>query len=141
MAMLHTGFFVVKVIDFLQQTLTLLKMLYIIKCAITMNLIIYTILKEKTRIEYMLKRYRRIIDELPKGSLSKSNKNGRKYYYLKYRERKKVITKHLGKDAGNILALIEKRKHTEAMIKSFEALHTTGINYIIEDIDLYIEAR
>lgn len=23
----------------------------------------------------------------------------------------------------------------------FEALHTTGINYIIEDIDLYIEAR
>ena len=23
----------------------------------------------------------------------------------------------------------------------FEALHTTGVNYIIEDIDLYIEAR
>ena len=23
----------------------------------------------------------------------------------------------------------------------FEALHTTGTNYIIEDIDLYIEAR
>lgn len=23
----------------------------------------------------------------------------------------------------------------------FEALHTTGANYIIEDIDLYIEAR
>lgn len=23
----------------------------------------------------------------------------------------------------------------------FEALHTTGVNYIIEDIDLYIETR
>ncbi len=85
-----------------------------------MNLIINTILKEKTRIEYMLERYRKIIDELPKGSLSESNKNGQKYYYLKYREGKKVITKYLGKDAGDIPALIEKRKHTEAMIKSLE---------------------
>ena len=48
-----------------------------------MNLIIDTIQKEKTRIEYMLKRYRRINEELPKGSLSESNKNGQKYYYLK----------------------------------------------------------
>lgn len=23
----------------------------------------------------------------------------------------------------------------------FEALHTTGVNYIVDDIDLYIEAR
>lgn len=85
-----------------------------------MNLIIDTILKEKTRIEYMLERYRKIIDELPKGTLSESNKNGQKYYYLKYREGKKVVTKYLGKDAGEMPALIEKRKHTEAMIKSLE---------------------
>lgn len=31
-----------------------------------MNMIIDIILKEKARIEYMLKRYRKIIDELPK---------------------------------------------------------------------------
>lgn len=85
-----------------------------------MNLIIDTIQKEKTRIEYMLERYRKIIDDLPKGTLSESNKNGQKYYYLKYREGKKVITKYLGKDAGEMPALIEKRKHTEAMIKSLE---------------------
>ena len=85
-----------------------------------MNLIIDTIQKEKTRIEYMLKRYRRINEELPKGSLSESNKNGQKYYYLKYREGKKVVTKYLGKEAGEMPALIEKRKHTEAMIKSLE---------------------
>lgn len=85
-----------------------------------MNMIIDTILKEKTRIEYMLNRYRKIIDELPKGTLSESNKNGQKYYYLKYREGKKVVTKYLGKEAGDMPALIEKRKHTEAMIKSLE---------------------
>ncbi|MBO5020761.1 MAG: hypothetical protein J6D52_08865 [Clostridia bacterium] len=85
-----------------------------------MNLIIDTIIKEKTRIEYMLERYRKIIDELPKGTLSESNKNGQKYYYIKYREGKKVITKYIGKDAGEMPALIEKRKHTEAMIKSLE---------------------
>jgi len=85
-----------------------------------MNLIIDTIIKEKTRIEYMLERYRKIIDELPKGTLSESKKNGQKYYYIKYREGKKVITKYIGKDAGEMPALIEKRKHTEAMIKSLE---------------------
>ena len=85
-----------------------------------MNLIIDTIMKEKTRIEYMLERYRKIIEELPKGTLSESNKNGQKYYYIKYREGKKVITKYIGKDAGEMPSLIEKRKHTEAMIKSLE---------------------
>jgi len=85
-----------------------------------MNLIIDTILKEKSRIEYMLERYRKIIDELPKGTLYESNKNGQKYYYLKYREGKKVVSKYLGKDVGDVPALIEKRKHTEAMIKSLE---------------------
>lgn len=85
-----------------------------------MNLIIDTIIKEKIRIEYMLEHYRNIINDLPKGSLSEVNKNGQKYYYLKYREGKKVITKYLGKDMGDMPSLIEKRKHTEAMIKSLE---------------------
>lgn len=85
-----------------------------------MNLIIDTIQKEKIRIEYMLNRYRKINEELPKGSLSESEKNGHKYYYLKYREGKKVVSKYLGKDAGDMPKLIEKRKHTEAIIKSLE---------------------
>lgn len=83
-------------------------------------MILDTILREKNRIEYMLGRYRGIINELPKGSLYESNKNGQKYYYLKYRDGKKVVTKYLGKEAGDMPALIEKRKHTEAMIKSLE---------------------
>ena len=50
-----------------------------------MNLIIDTILKEKVRIEYMLEKYCKIIEELPKGSVAEINKNGHKYFYLKYR--------------------------------------------------------
>ncbi len=68
----------------------------------------------------MLEHYRKIIDELPKGSLTESNKNGQKYYYLKYRDKKKIVSKYLGKDAGDMPALIERRKHTEIMIKSLE---------------------
>ena len=86
-----------------------------------MNLIIDTILKEKVRIEYMLEKYYKIIEELPKGSLSETNKNGQIYYYLKYRDGKKIVSKYLGKDAGNVPALIEKRKHTETMIKSLKS--------------------
>ena len=87
---------------------------------IDVNMILDTILKEKNRIEYMLGKYRSIIDECPKGSLYKSAKNGQTYYYLKYRDGKKVVTKYIGKDAGDTERLIEKRKHTETMIKSLE---------------------
>lgn len=83
-------------------------------------MIIDTILKEKARIEYMLERYRKIMEKLPKGSITETNINGQKYYYLKYREGKKVVSKYLGKDAENISLLIDKRKHIEIMIKSLE---------------------
>ena len=37
--------------------------------------------------------------------------------------------------------LFSKYKVWEYVYTCFEALHTTGTNYIVEDIDLYIEAR
>ncbi len=40
-----------------------------------------------------------------------------------------------------VMELFEKYKVSEYIVSCFEALHTTGTNYIIEDIDLYIEAR
>lgn len=82
-----------------------------------MSMIVETLKKEKNRIEYMLECYYKIMKELPKGTLSETNRNGRTYYYLKYRDGEKVITKYLGKEAENIAQLVEKRKHTEAMIK------------------------
>lgn len=40
-----------------------------------------------------------------------------------------------------VISLFRKYKVSEYIVSCFEALHTTGANYIIEDIDLYIEAR
>ena len=40
-----------------------------------------------------------------------------------------------------VMELFQKYRISEYIVTCFEALHTTGTNYIIEDIDLYIEAR
>lgn len=37
--------------------------------------------------------------------------------------------------------LFSKYRVSEYIVSCFEALHTAGANYIVEDIDLYIEAR
>lgn len=85
-----------------------------------MNMIIDTIQKEKRRIEYQLEKYRKVMEELPKGSLLKRDKNGLIYYYMNSRINGKVVSKYIGKDAGELPSQIEKRKHTEAMIKLLE---------------------
>ncbi|MGM9550768.1 MAG: DUF3791 domain-containing protein [Clostridia bacterium] len=40
-----------------------------------------------------------------------------------------------------VAEIFSKYKVSEYIVSCFEALHTTGSNYIIEDIDLYIAAR
>lgn len=40
-----------------------------------------------------------------------------------------------------VMDLFRKYRISEYIVSCFEALHTTGTNYIVEDIDLYIEAR
>lgn len=49
------------------------------------------------------------------------------------------MAKHLtGKQLAELFA---RYQVWEYIYSCYEALHTTGTNYIIEDIDLYIEAR
>ena len=40
-----------------------------------------------------------------------------------------------------VAELFTQYKVWDYIYSCFEALHTTGANYIVEDIDLYIEAR
>lgn len=40
-----------------------------------------------------------------------------------------------------VMDLFSKYRISEYIVSCFESLHTTGTNYIIDDIDLYIEAR
>ena len=84
-------------------------------------MIIDTIKKEKSRIEYMLDKYIDMLDTLPKGTICAVNRKGKVYYYLKYREGKKVVSEYIGKNIAETKMLVEKRKHTEAMIKSLES--------------------
>ena len=64
------------------------------------------------------------------------------FYILPIREKSGWIlynAKHLtGKQVGE---LFTRYRLWDYVYSCFEALHTTGANYIVEDIDLYIEAR
>jgi len=84
-----------------------------------MSLLISTVKKEKKRIEYMLSKYLQQLKELPKGSITAKNVGTNTYYYLKYRDGKKVFTDYLGKGGErvqNVRTELEKRHHIEAMI-------------------------
>lgn len=86
-----------------------------------MNLIISTVLQEKRRIDYMLEKYQEALAGLPKGTLSEKLVNGNTYYYLKYRDGKKVISQYIRKqDVGALRKQIEKRRHIETMIRSLQ---------------------
>ena len=84
-----------------------------------MNLILHTVIQEKQRIEYMLQRYQRELDDLPKGTISEKIVGGKVYYYLKYRNGKKDVSQYVSrKEIETVRALVEKRRHIEAMVKS-----------------------
>ena len=84
-----------------------------------MNLIISTLLQEKQRIDYMLAKYQEALAELPKGTISEKQVKGNTYYYLKYRDGKKLISKYVGKkEIETLKQQIDRRHHIEAMIKS-----------------------
>lgn len=86
-----------------------------------MNMILTVIYREKERIEYMLAEYKEKRRCLPKGSISEKVVGERVYYYLKYRDGKRVVSQYIGKaQINDIRKQLEKRKHIEAMIKSLQ---------------------
>ncbi len=92
-----------------------------------MSLLIYTVRKEKERIEYMLDKYLQQLKELPKGSITAKIVGTKTYYYLKYREGKKVFTDYLGKGGERVEKTREdliRRRHIEAMIAHLQAEKT-----------------
>ena len=60
-----------------------------------MNLILSTILQEKERIDRMLSKYQEELGTLPKGTISEKKVKQSTYFYLKYREGKKVISRYI----------------------------------------------
>ncbi len=86
-----------------------------------MNLLLNLILQEKQRIDYMLERYQEELAELPKGTIAEKKVNGKTYFYLKYRDGRKVVSQYVSKrNLEDLQKKLEKRKHIEAMIQSLE---------------------
>ena len=73
-------------------------------------------MQKKQRISFMIEKYEKTMSGLPRGSISERHVGGKTYYYLKYREGKKVISKYISSDIVEKLREdIEKRKHTEPL--------------------------
>ena len=86
-----------------------------------LNLILTTILQEKERIDRMLKKYQEELEKLPKGTISEKKAGQSAYFYLKYREGKKVISRYIPqKDVDAVREQVEKRRHIETMIRSLQ---------------------
>ena len=84
-------------------------------------MILSTILQEKERIDRMLAKYQEELEMLPKGTISEKKVKQSTYYYLKYREGKKVISRYIPqKDVEAVREQVEKRRHIETMIRSLQ---------------------
>jgi hypothetical protein len=79
--------------------------------------------KELERNERMIQEYENELLKLPKGKLTRKKINSHSYYYLKYRQGEKVITKYVGKDNCDLSKLndqLDRRSHIEEMLKQLK---------------------
>lgn len=84
-------------------------------------MILSTILQERERIDRMLAKYREELETLPKGTISEKKAGQSTYFYLKYRDGKRVISKYVPqKDVETVREQVEKRRHIETMIRSLQ---------------------
>lgn len=80
---------------------------------------------ELERCQEMLDSLERSVSTLPKGAISERKKHYKNkvysYYYLKYREGEKVISKHVpNREVQEILKKLALRKKTEREMRSYE---------------------
>ena len=91
--------------------------------------------REEMRNENMINEYTKELETLPKGKITPKTVNGKTYYYLYYRDGKKVVSKYVGKDEESLIAIreglvrrsqieeiVKKLKEEKAQIKKLEAM-------------------
>lgn len=87
--------------------------------------LIYSVLEdERKRNEYMLRRYENELLLLPKGKITPKITKANTYYYLKYRDGRKVRAKYIGmneEDVALVAERLERRKVVEGLIKELKA--------------------
>lgn len=86
--------------------------------------LIYTFLnEEKKRNEYMLEKYENELLLLPRGKITPRITKTNTYYYLKYRNGKKVCAKYIGTkddDLTELIEQLERRKIVEGFVKELK---------------------
>ena len=88
-----------------------------------MTLVSSLINKERLRNQHMIEAYNNELAMLPKGSIRKKILGNKIYYYLTYRDGKKVISKYIGKNEQSIEQIrheLNKRIHVEEMLKKLK---------------------
>lgn len=79
------------------------------------------VLEEQNRNVKMIATYEKKLESLPKGNLSIKKVGNNEYYYLKYRNNKKIVTDYIGKNKEKIVQIeeqIKRRKHYENMLSA-----------------------
>ena len=88
-----------------------------------MSVLMMLITREKIRNENMIVEYTKLLENLPKGKIMSKMVNGKTYFYLYYRDKKKVVSKYIGKDEKKLVAIREKltrRSQIEEIIKKLK---------------------
>ena len=91
--------------------------------------------REEARNGKMIIEYTKELEKLPRGKITPKTVNGKTYYYLYYRDGKKVVSKYIGKNEGSLTSIregltrrsqieeiIKKLKEEKAQIKKLEAI-------------------
>ena len=89
-----------------------------------MSIIATLISKESLRNKNMIAEYEREKTFLPKGRITVKSVGNKTYYYLNYRNGKKIISKYIGKDEHSLQSIkeqLERRKQIEAILKKLKA--------------------
>lgn len=88
-----------------------------------MSLVSSLLYKESLRNQNMIAEYEKELAVLPRGSIKIKIIGRNSYYYLNYRDGKKVVSKYIGKDEERINLIKEqlaKRHHIESMLKQLK---------------------
>ena len=88
-----------------------------------MSMLMAVIALEEVRNENMITEYTKELEKLPRGKITPKTVNGKIYYYLYYRDGKKVISKYIGKDEESLTAVREgltRRSQIEQIIKKLK---------------------
>ncbi|MDR1002094.1 MAG: hypothetical protein LBL82_02340 [Oscillospiraceae bacterium] len=86
-----------------------------------MSFIASTIRRESENLLRLQTLYESELAALPKGSLRMKKRGSKQYYYLSYRDGKRVVSEYVGNDeaaAAKLEEQIEQRKHIEAILKN-----------------------